>query len=109
MATGGGSMYLNDALGRHEKLRRGQHEQVCAMAADSYYRLRGKTACFDRKLKIFCYQLGCDFDLSSLFDKVDVIEDNEQIDSPGKLKIVDVRKQIRLHYRNFQAFYLHHV
>jgi len=41
LVTGGGAMHLNDAFGRHPDLRYTcfHHEQACAMAAESYYRL----------------------------------------------------------------------
>ena len=44
--TGGGAMHLNDALGKHKKLRcvYNHHEQACAIAAESYARLSGKIA-----------------------------------------------------------------
>lgn len=47
MVTGGGAMHLNDALGRHEKLKyvACHHEQTCAMAADAYFRMERKLAC----------------------------------------------------------------
>jgi len=40
--TGGGSMYLNDALACHNKMRYvcQHHEQSCAIAADAYARVR---------------------------------------------------------------------
>ena len=40
VVTGGGSMYLNDALARHKKMRYvcQHHEQSCAIAADAYAR-----------------------------------------------------------------------
>lgn len=46
MITGGGSMHLNDAIGRHPALRTVfcHHEQACAMAAESYARLTGRPA-----------------------------------------------------------------
>jgi acetolactate synthase-1/2/3 large subunit len=46
MLTGGGAMHLNDALGRCDGLEYVccHHEQACAMAAESYYRLSGKLA-----------------------------------------------------------------
>jgi acetolactate synthase I/II/III large subunit len=46
MVTGGGAMHLNDALGRCRDLRVlcCHHEQACAMAAESYYRLSGRMA-----------------------------------------------------------------
>jgi acetolactate synthase-1/2/3 large subunit len=46
MVTGGGAMHLNDALGREPGLRVVccHHEQACAMAADSYFRLTGRLA-----------------------------------------------------------------
>ncbi len=44
--TGGGAMFLNSALGRHEGLRCTfmHHEQACAMAAEGYARIAGKPA-----------------------------------------------------------------
>ena len=44
--TGGGAMFLNQALGGHEKLRCTfmHHEQACAMAAEGYARISGKPA-----------------------------------------------------------------
>ncbi len=44
--TGGGAMFLNHALGAHEKLRCTfmHHEQACAMAAEGYARISGKPA-----------------------------------------------------------------
>lgn len=44
--TGGGSMFLNQALGSHPKLRCTfmHHEQACAMAAEGYARISGKPA-----------------------------------------------------------------
>jgi acetolactate synthase I/II/III large subunit len=44
--TGGGSMFLNQALGGHEGLRCTfmHHEQACAMAAEGYARIAGKPA-----------------------------------------------------------------
>lgn len=44
--TGGGSMFLNQALGGHAGLRCTfmHHEQACAMAAEGYARLAGKPA-----------------------------------------------------------------
>lgn len=44
--TGGGAMFLNQALGGHEKLRCTfmHHEQACAMAAEGYARITGKPA-----------------------------------------------------------------
>ena len=44
--TGGGAMFLNDALGRHAGLRCTfmHHEQACAMAAEGYARIAGKPA-----------------------------------------------------------------
>jgi acetolactate synthase I/II/III large subunit len=46
MVTGGGAMHLNDALGREPRLTTifTHHEQSCAMAAESYARLSGRTA-----------------------------------------------------------------
>lgn len=47
MVTGGGAMHLNDAFGRNKSLKYAafHHEQTCAMAADAYFRLKGKPAC----------------------------------------------------------------
>ena len=44
--TGGGAMFLNDALGHHPKLRStyNHHEQACSIAAEGYARLTGKIA-----------------------------------------------------------------
>jgi acetolactate synthase-1/2/3 large subunit len=44
--TGGGSMFLNQALGSHPGLRCTfmHHEQACAMAAEGYARIAGKPA-----------------------------------------------------------------
>ena len=44
--TGGGSMFLNQAFGKHNKLRCTfmHHEQACAMAAEGYARISGKPA-----------------------------------------------------------------
>lgn len=44
--TGGGAMYLNQALGSHPRLRCTfmHHEQACAMAAEGYARITGKPA-----------------------------------------------------------------
>lgn len=44
--TGGGSMFLNQALGGHSELRCTfmHHEQACAMAAEGYARIAGKPA-----------------------------------------------------------------
>lgn len=46
MVTGGGAMHLNDALGRNKGLRYicCHHEQACAIAADSYFRVSGRLA-----------------------------------------------------------------
>lgn len=46
MVTGGGAMHLNDAFGREPRLEVVccHHEQACAMAAESYARLSGRTA-----------------------------------------------------------------
>jgi acetolactate synthase-1/2/3 large subunit len=46
LVTGGGAMHLNDAFGRCPGLRYicCHHEQACAMAAESYARLSGRTA-----------------------------------------------------------------
>lgn len=44
--TGGGAMHLNDALGHQEGLHclYNHHEQACAMAAESYARIKGRIA-----------------------------------------------------------------
>lgn len=44
--TGGGAMYLNQALASHPRLRCTfmHHEQACAMAAEGYARIAGKPA-----------------------------------------------------------------
>lgn len=44
--TGGGAMFLNQAIGNHEKLRCTfmHHEQACAMAAEGYARIINKPA-----------------------------------------------------------------
>ena len=44
--TGGGAMFLNQALGRHPRLHCTfmHHEQACAMAAEGYARIAGKPA-----------------------------------------------------------------
>jgi acetolactate synthase-1/2/3 large subunit len=44
--TGGGTMFLNHALGTHPRLRCTymHHEQACAMAAEGYARITGKPA-----------------------------------------------------------------
>jgi acetolactate synthase-1/2/3 large subunit len=46
MVTGGAAMHLNDAIGRNKELAYicCHHEQACAMAAASYYRLTNKLA-----------------------------------------------------------------
>ncbi|HEX9080915.1 MAG TPA: thiamine pyrophosphate-binding protein [Holophagaceae bacterium] len=46
MVTGGGAMHLNDAFGRSSAFRVTccHHEQACAMAAESYFRLSGRLA-----------------------------------------------------------------
>lgn len=46
MVTGGGAMHLNDALGRCKDLAVVccHHEQTCAMAAESYYRVTNRLA-----------------------------------------------------------------
>lgn len=46
LVTGGGAMHLNDAFGREKGLEwiAFHHEQACAMAADSYFRLTGRLA-----------------------------------------------------------------
>ena len=46
MVTGGGAMHLNHSLGINDNLECifNHHEQACAMAAESYYRLTNKLA-----------------------------------------------------------------
>jgi len=46
LVTGGGAMHLNDAFGRTKGLRvlPFHHEQACAMAAESHFRMTGKLA-----------------------------------------------------------------
>ena len=46
LVTGGGAMHLNDAIGRCKRLSHVacHHEQACAMAAESYYRLTNRLA-----------------------------------------------------------------
>jgi acetolactate synthase I/II/III large subunit len=46
MVTGGAAMHLNDAFGRHPALEyvACHHEQACAMAAESYFRMTGRLA-----------------------------------------------------------------
>lgn len=46
MVTGGGAMHLNDAFGRNKDLKYicCHHEQACAMAADSYFRMTNQLA-----------------------------------------------------------------
>jgi acetolactate synthase-1/2/3 large subunit len=46
LVTGGGAMHLNDAIGRCKRLEYicCHHEQACAMAAGSYYRLTNRLA-----------------------------------------------------------------
>src|SRR5258708_40247297 len=46
MITGGGSMYLNDSLGKHPELKYVccHHEQACAIAAEGYVRAGGGLA-----------------------------------------------------------------
>lgn len=46
MVTGGGAMHLNDAFGRNSDLvvTCFHHEQSCAMAAESYFRMSGRMA-----------------------------------------------------------------
>ena len=44
--VGGGAMYLNDAFGNHQQLHvtYHHHEQACAIAAESYARIKGRAA-----------------------------------------------------------------
>lgn len=44
MLTGGGAMHLNDSFGKHQTMRKTffHHEQSCAFAAESYYRLTNR-------------------------------------------------------------------
>ncbi len=46
LITGGGAMHLNDAIGRENRLQYicNHHEQACAMAAESYFRLTNRPA-----------------------------------------------------------------
>ena len=46
MVTGGASMHLNDAFGRVSKIKKVfcHHEQSCAMAAESYFRVSNRIA-----------------------------------------------------------------
>ncbi len=46
MVTGGGAMHLNDAFGRERRLEVVccHHEQACAIAAESYFRLTNRVA-----------------------------------------------------------------
>lgn len=46
LVTGGGAMHLNDAFGRNKELQyvACHHEQACAIAAEGYARVSGKTA-----------------------------------------------------------------
>jgi acetolactate synthase-1/2/3 large subunit len=46
LVTGGGAMHLNDAIGRNKNLEyvACHHEQACAMAAESYFRMSGNLA-----------------------------------------------------------------
>lgn len=46
LVTGGGAMHLNDAFGRLQKMEyiACHHEQACAMAAESYYRMTNNLA-----------------------------------------------------------------
>ncbi len=46
LVTGGGAMHLNDAIGREKRLQYicNHHEQACAMAAESYFRLTNRPA-----------------------------------------------------------------
>jgi acetolactate synthase-1/2/3 large subunit len=44
--VGGGAMFLNDSFGHNQKINciYNHHEQACAMAAESYYRIAGRPA-----------------------------------------------------------------
>ncbi len=46
LVTGGGAMHLNDAFGRSKSIGyvACHHEQACAMAAESYFRVSGRVA-----------------------------------------------------------------
>ena len=46
MVTGGAAMHLNDAFGRESRIRKVycHHEQSCAMAAESYFRVSNRIA-----------------------------------------------------------------
>ena len=43
LVTGGGAMFLNDALGKEKRLKYvcNLHEQACAIAAEGYARVTG--------------------------------------------------------------------
>jgi acetolactate synthase-1/2/3 large subunit len=45
--SGGGCMHLTDSLGKNKKLQYicNHHEQACAMAAESYFRVKNKPGC----------------------------------------------------------------
>ena len=47
MLTGGGSMFLNYAIGKHPQIKTvfNHHEQASAMAAEGYARITGKPEC----------------------------------------------------------------
>ena len=44
LVTGGGAMFLNDALSKEKRIRYicNLHEQACAMSAEGYARISGK-------------------------------------------------------------------
>ena len=46
MVTGGAAMHLNDAFGRNQEITKVccHHEQSCAMAAESYFRVSNRMA-----------------------------------------------------------------
>ena len=46
LVVGGGAMHLNDSVGKHPQLHCTffHHEQACAIAADSYYRINNRPA-----------------------------------------------------------------
>lgn len=46
MVTGGAAMHLNDAFGRNQEISKVccHHEQSCAMAAESYFRVSNRMA-----------------------------------------------------------------
>ena len=51
MVTGGASMHLNDVFGRESRIKKVfcHHEQSCAMAAESYFRVSNRIAAVNVK------------------------------------------------------------